>query len=337
MLPAHLALLDITSGLQRAHVIGALAHWRVADHLAAGPAGAAALAERAGVDADVLHRVLRAAAEVRVVRLDRRGRFRLTRLGQTLRSDHPHSMRDWSAYLTLPSTAAAWADLPESVRTGRSAFRRVHGKPVWGWFAEHPDEERLFAGAMRRLTEGELPFILHGYPWPETGVVCDVAGGAGTLLGAILSERPGLRGVLVDAPGVLAAAGEHLERLGVRERVELREGDIFAGLSAEADLFVMKNVLHDWDDQASLRILRNVVATMRPGSRLVLIEMLQPRNRADVYASLADIQMLTQCEDGRERSAGELRALLEAAGLRAGKLRRTGGPALLEGLLARSD
>src|SRR4051794_8313609 len=278
MVPAHVALFDKSIGIGRTHVLGAIAELGVADELARGPATAAELAPRVGADADTLHRVLRAAAVEGLVTLDARGRFKLARLGRPLRTDDPQGIRSWARYISLASTAAAWADLPESVRTGRSAFRRRHGLSVWEWFAAHPDEELLFAGAMRRLTEQNAPAIVAGYPWPQSGVVCDVAGGVGTLLAAVLEARPGLRGVLVDAPGVLAQADTWLSSRGLRARVELVEGDIFERVEARADVYVLKDVLHDWDDAACARILATVRATMPPGARLVLAEALQERN-----------------------------------------------------------
>jgi hypothetical protein len=262
--------------------------------------------------------------------MDRRVRFTLTRTRRAKRTQEPQGVPQWARSNAQPATTPAWADLTESVRTGRSAFRRVHGWSVWEWFAAHPDEERLFAASMRRLTEHDAPAIVTGYPWPVTGTVCDVAGGVGTLLAAILQARPGLRGVLVDAPGVLAEAEPHLVREGVRDRVELRDGDIFGAVDAQADVYVLKDILHDWDDAASARILGAVRAAMPAGSRLVLVETLQERNRPRLPASIVDIQMLTQCEEGRQRSAAELRALLAGAGLRPGEVRETAGPALVE-------
>ena len=121
-------------------------------------------------------------------------------------------MRDWARYFASKSNSAAWADLTETVRTGKAAFPRVHGRSVWQWFAEHPEEERVFAGGMRAGTAQDAPFIVNGYPWPEAGVLCDVAGGVGTLLAAILDSRPGLRGVLVDAPGRARRGGRLARR-----------------------------------------------------------------------------------------------------------------------------
>ena len=332
LLPAHLAVWDKSIGVGRTGLLGAFAELGVADALASGPQTAEQLATRLDVDADTLHRVLRAGAVEDVVKMDRRGRFKLTRLSNALRSDHPHSARDWARYIALPSTTAAWADVTESIRTGRSAFPRVHGMSIWTWFEQHPDEERTFAGAMRWLTEEIAPSIAAAYDWPQNGTVCDVAGGVGTLLAGVLRARPDLRGVLVDGSGVLDEADAWLTSQGLRDRVELRPGNIFERVEADADVYLLKDVLHDWDDAACTKIIATVRATMKPGSRLVLVEDLQERNRPSPTASLTDVHMLTQTDDGRQRSADELRALMEAAGLRPGSVKQTIGPALVEGL-----
>lgn len=332
LLPPWAAVWERTMGIERTHVIGTLAELGVPDALAGGRATAAELAARLDVDADTLHRLLRVAALDGIVRVDRRGRFRLTRLGKTLRSDSPSTLRPWARYMALASTREAWADLTESVRTGRSGFERVHGMSVWDWFAAHPEEEQLFAAAMRSITELDAPVIAASSLLPDEGVVCDVAGGAGTLLGEIMVERPRLRGMLLEAPGVLREAEKHLSGRGVLDRVELVEGDLFGELHADADVYLLKNILHDWDDPTSARILAGVRATMKPGSRLLVIEQLQERNEPHPFASLSDLQMLTQCVDGRERSRDELRALISGAGLSPGRVERAGVSALVEGV-----
>lgn len=335
LLPADAAMWQHTMALARGQVIAVVAELGVADELGASRATAAQLARRLDVDADALHRLLRAAADDGILRLDRRGRFGLTRLGATLRSDAEPSMRPWARYLGLESTRSAWAGLGESVRGGQAAFPRVHGISVWRWFADHPEEEQLFAAAMQALTEFEAPALARSELFAEEGTHCDVAGGAGTLLAALLDHRPALRGVLVEAPGVLAEAERYLARRGVRERAELVAGDMFAGLEARADVYSLKNILHDWDDERALQILRNVRATMPAGSRVVVIEQRQERNRAEPFASITDLQMMTQCDDGRERSQEELRSLLRAAGLEPGRSGRAGVHQLVEGLADR--
>ena len=332
LLPGWALAWQRSMGIASTQVMAAMADLGVADALAHKKSTAAQMAPRVGADADSLHRLLRAAAVHGLVRLDRRGRFGLTRTGRALRSDAPATLAPWARYLGLKSTRDAWGGLAESVRTGAPAFSRVHGSTVWDWFAEHPEEERLFATAMRSLTEFDGPSLLSSDLWPEQGTVCDVAGGAGTLLAAVLAARPGLRGTLVEAPGVLMQAEANLRSKGLADRVELVEGDLLGTIEARADVYVLKNILHDWDDETCARILASVAATMPARSRLLLVEQLQEPNRPHPFASITDLQMLTQCEGGRERSAAELRGLLAAAGLTPGRIDRTGASALVEGV-----
>lgn len=333
VLPAQLVAFERALGIGAGHVVATVAELGVPDALAQGGRQTAAqLAPQVGADADALHRLLRAAAALGVVHLDRRGRFRLARVGQALRSDAPQSMAPWARYMGSAATSGAWAGLTESVRSGEPAFPRVNGRSVWTHFAEHPEEEAQFAAAMRALTELVAPSVVAAWDWPAQGVVCDVGGGVGTLLARVLDARPGLRGIVVDAPGVLAGAERHLAARGLRDRVTLVAGDIFERVEARADVFLLKDVLHDWDDERCARILAVVRAAMAPGASLVLVETPQERNVPPLTAELQDLQMLTQCDGGRQRSIAELQDLLRGAGLRPGRVGRSTVHALVEGV-----
>lgn len=332
LVPSEMAAFLLAMDFIYSRALGTFAELGLADELAKGPATAPELAAGKGLDADALHRVLRLLAVRGVVALSRDGRFALTRLGEVCREDHPRSVGPWLRYVMSDATQRAYAGLTDTVRTGEPSFPAVHGRSVWEHFAETPEEERTFAAAMRRLTEFDLPSVTGGYPWPDRGTVCDVAGGVGTLLAGILRAKPGLRGVLVDAPGVLAEADGYLRDRGVRDRVELSEGDMFSRVEARADLYTLKDVLHDWDDERCLKVLQTVRAAMPDGAKVVLVENLQEPNEPDRIATMVDVQMLTQCDGGRQRSVDELHALLREAGLRPGEVRRTGGPALVEGV-----
>src|SRR3954463_12242308 len=183
-------------GVARTEIIGVLASLGVADELAGGPLTASELASRLSVDGGALppgmrvargrgafHRVMRVAAADGLFKLDRQGRFKLTRFGKTLRSDSPATLRPWARYMALDSTRRAWAGLGDSVRTGHSAFERVNGSSIWDWFAAHPEEQHLFAAAMRSITEFDGPALAGSELVPDEGVVCDVAGGGGSALG----------------------------------------------------------------------------------------------------------------------------------------------------------
>jgi hypothetical protein len=333
-LPAAPAVWRRTAGFMSTRTLGALAEHGVFDALDGRRATATTLAGELGLHADTLHRLLRGAAVDGFVRVDRRGRFRLTRLGRALRTDAPGSMRPWLLYLNREATQAAWARVGASLVDGEPSFPAVHGQSVWGHFADHPEEEREFAAAMRNLTAMILPFVAASYPWPERGTVCDVAGGVGTLLASVLEARPDLQGVLVDGPGPLAEAPAFLRAAGVDARVELVQGDIFAGFEARTDVYLLKDVLHDWDDERSVAILRTVRDAAPAGARVVLVEMLLDRDGLDPIVAFEDLHMLTQCDGGRQRSGAELQGLLREAGLTPQAIRRTAGPALVDAIVA---
>jgi len=334
MLPAEAALWDFAAGMQRTKLAGVLVTSGLADALGAGARDAREVARELGLSEEVTLRVLGAAAASRLVHLDREGRARLARLGAPLRSDHPRSVASWVAYQAAPANAAAHAEIEHQLREGAepSGHRRAFGDSIWDYFGEHPDEGARFGDAMRQLTAIELAALAHAYPWPREGVICDVAGGIGTLLAAILERREGARGILLDAPEVLAEAEDFLRSRGVADRVERRAGDLFGEVDARADVYVLKWILHDWSDNACRDILRRVRATMPTGSRIVAIDQHLERNRPNPISSMVDLLMLVGCEGGRERSPDEVHGLMRDAGLAPGRVRHAGLHMVVEGV-----
>jgi hypothetical protein len=323
LLPPPIALVEHAHRAAVMHLLAAFAELGVADHLADGPKTAKELAGLVQADADALHRALRAAAVVGIVRLDAAGKVHATRLTMPLRSHDPSAAADWCRYVGSPSVQAAWSDLTQTLRTGENAFRRINGMDTFQWFDTHPDEGRRFSAGLGGLTRSDAAMIIAAYPFPNKGVICDVAGGAGVLLGELLRAHPGLRGILVEAPLVLAEAGAYLEAIGLADRVQLVEGDIFEASHATADLYLLKWILHDWDDQTCTVILKNIAAAMPKGARLVVIEGDQERNQAHARFSMLDVQMLVATQGGRERSGDEIADLLADSGLRPRRVRHT--------------
>jgi hypothetical protein len=315
LVPAPIAVLEHAHAFTAAHLLAAIAELGLADHLCKGPKTAAELAPLVGADADALHRALRAAATIGLVRLDHAGRFHATRLTKPLRSTDLSAVGDWCCYIGSASVQAAWSDLGETLRCGDNGFRRVNGLDSFTWFAQHPDEGRRFSAGLGGLTRLDAAMIMASYTFPHRGVICDVGGGAGVLLSEVLRCRPELSGVLVETPMVLKQAAAYLDSAGVADRVKLVEGDFFQSIVEEADLYLLKWVLHDWDDATCTLILGNVAAAMPPRARLVVIEGDQDPNRAHPRFSMIDLQMLTVTEGGRERSSAELQRLLDTAGL----------------------
>jgi hypothetical protein len=315
LLPAPLAAAELGHQFARAHILATLYELGIADAIGDSKLTAAELAALLDCDPATLHRLLRAAATFGAVRMTADGTVSATRLTHTLRTEDPHAVGAWCSYLASPAHQQAWADLATSVRTGQPAFRRVHGSSLFEHFASHPEQGQHFNQGLAGLTLSDAPFVLAALDLPQAGVVCDIAGGQGTLLAEVLLAKPGMRGVLVESADVLPEAAAYLRSRGLLDRVELVPGDIFAPLEVTADLYLLKWTLHDWDDATCTRLLKSIAATMRRGARLAVIEGLQEANVVDPRFSMIDLEMLVVTEDGRERSADELRQLLTGAGL----------------------
>jgi hypothetical protein len=333
--PGEFALFsDITFGFQKLKIAGVLVSSGLADALGEDSQDPVELAHKLGLDPDVTVRIVNAATGSRLMKLDRRGRARMTKLGAPLRRDHPRSIASWVAYYAHPDTAAAYAHLDAQLREGAetSGYRRAFGLSLWEYLDENPDMRSMFADAMRQLTQFDLAGIVRTYPWPTHGVICDVAGGVGHMLAAILERRPSARGILLDSPEIIEQADGFLRARGLADRIERRTGDLFGQLDARADVYTMKWILHDWDDDACREILKRVHATMPPGAKVVTIDMHHESGQLSTVSAMLDVLMLVSCEGGRERSPQQVHALMRDAGLRPGRVRHFGPTMLVEGI-----
>ncbi|MGH7434056.1 MAG: methyltransferase [Polyangiaceae bacterium] len=315
--PADLVVFERSTGLAETALLGAVARHDLVDLLEErGPLDAAAIAVARGLDADAVHRTLRALAAMGVFVMHDDGRFSNNRISRALRSGTVERSREWALYFSSGSNATAWLDLARTLETGESAFKRVHGMNVWEWFDAHPDEREMFAHCMMGISALHAPAIASLYPFEEVKRLCDVGGGRGTLLGEILLRHPHIQGVLCDGAGVVESARELLTARGVADRVELRPGSFFEEVPSGCDAYLLKNVLHDWDDATCKQILRVVRAAMTPGQRLIVCEIVVDRLSRESQGTRVDLQMMIACDQGRERSADEIRALLSECGFR---------------------
>jgi C-methyltransferase len=332
VVPASVALFELTAGYMQTHLLRAAARLRLADLLAAGPATAEELAARTGVDAEGLRRLLRGLVTLGVFARRRDGRFRNNRISQALLSGAAISLRDCALYFGSESQLRAWNGLEETVAGGGDAFERVHGTNTWNWFEQHPDEQAAFAGTMVAVTRLYAPGVATAYPFGEVRRVCDVGGGHGDLLAEVLLRHPHLGAVLFDSPRVLATARSFLEARGVLERVELAAGSFFESVPAGCDCYLLKNILHDWDDERALRVLGNCRRAMEPGHRLLVVEVIVEEDTTNDIGPLSDLQMMVVC-GGRERGRGDYARLFECAGFRLRRVVPTPGPmSVVEGL-----
>jgi hypothetical protein len=277
--------------------------------LAAGPADSAALAAATGAHEPSLRRLLRPLAAIGVLAAGDGGRYSLTPLGQALGSLGP-----WVQYSCSGPAWPAWASLGHAVRTGQPAFDQVHGMASWEYHAAHPEAGARFQASMAAITAGVAGAVAASYDFSAHPVVVDVGGGDGTLLAEILTRTPGIRGVLADLPPVIERARPVLAAAGVLDRCDLAGGDFRDGVPP-GDAYLLKSVLHDWDDDDAVTILASCRQAARPAARLVIVERVLPEQAGpgDLEALLTDLTMLVML-GGRERTQTEYRHLLARAG-----------------------
>jgi len=314
VVPPQLAVMDRMFGLLRTATLGTAARLRIADLVADGPLSGAELAARLGTDADATHRLMRTLASFGVFTLRRDGRFAQNRLSAVLRSGAAGSLRNFADYAGSGSNIAAYSDLDGTVRTGKNAFQRVHGQDIWAHFGAHPEEGQVFAGAMQDGTSMDAPVLAAGFPFGTLQRLCDVAGGRGTLLAEILRQNPGLRGVLFDEAYVLAEADGLLGAAGVLDRVDKVAGSFFESIPGGCDGYLMKDILHDWDDARCEKILGNLRRAAAPGAHLILSELVVEDNDATHPGPMIDLHMMMVAGDGRQRSRAQFEQLFARTG-----------------------
>jgi hypothetical protein len=322
-------LRGIANGLRASQALLVAAQLNVADYLAQGPRNAEELACIAGADAAALRRVLRALCALGVFAEPESERFALTPAGQLLRSDVPGSFRPAVLFLAGEVRWRCWSDLLETVRTGVSASERLLGMQLFDFYAAHPDESKIHDDAMRAFSATSTTALVSAMDLPQAGVVVDVGGGTGELLAAILAARPCLRGVLYDLPIVVGRAAQVLSEPRVADRCSVEAGSFFDGVPKHGDVYVLKQVVHDWDDERAGAILRSCRRCMPPDAKLLVIERRMPAFNdrapaADVF--LTDLEMLVMTPGGRERTETEFAMLLANAGFKHMRTLATSSP-----------
>jgi hypothetical protein len=315
-LPPQLELQQIIIGKWAMQAIYAAAELAIADHLKDGPRSSADIARACSTNADATHRLMRALSNIGV--LDERdgGMFALTPMGEFLRSDVTGSLRGFARLTGYAPTWRAWGDFLYSLRTGEPAFDHVFGENVFDWFAKHPAESAIFDDAMTSVSSVESEAVATAYDFSGIGTLADVGGGRGYLLATILRRTPGLRAVLFDLPHVVAGAPPLLRELGVAERVRVEAGSFLETVPAGADAIIMKHIIHDWNDEACITILRQCKAVLPRRGRVLVVETVMPPPGERGWSKLLDLEMLVITPRGRERTEAEYAELFASGGFR---------------------
>jgi hypothetical protein len=308
----------------------------IADLLAREPMTCHELALRMGASDDALCRLMRGLVSMGVFEETPDHALVNTEISRSLRSDVEGSVREGVVFLGQEQYQA-WGDLLTTVMTGEPGFKRLFGEP-FQYYEDNPNAARAFDSFMTFATIRTAVEIALSYDFPETGTVVDVGGGEGQLLAAVLQSRPRLRGIVFDRPPVVEKARMHLGSANVIERCEARAGDFRVEVPAGGDVYVLKNVLHDWDDSGAIAILSACRRAMKDTSRLVVIQRAPSGAlRPDAARSFAEQDLMQMVyTGGRERTLDEYRGLLEVAGMRVHSTMQSGGVTwLIEAELSR--
>lgn len=315
-IPPAAQLIQIIQSYLHTQVVSAVARLDLADHLAAGSKSSAELTEVTGADPDGLARLLRAATTVGLIAETEPDRFDLTPLGACLATDaQPASLRDLAIAVAAPGHWLPSGRLFDAVMTGRPTAPAALGMGMWDYYQKNPEEDAIFARAMGNLSTRIATEVTACYDATRFARIVDIGGSQGALLAGLLETAPQATGVLFDRPEVIDEARLMITTRGLATRVELIGGDFFTEIPAGGDLYVLKSVLHDWDDAHCLRILTNCHRAARPGSTLLVVEGLVPTEPQPSPLHLVNLLMLIQL-GGRERTREQHQALLEAAGYR---------------------
>lgn len=331
--PATAAIMQMATGLWLARALWAAARLRIADAIGEESEPIEAIADRTGTHADSLRRLLMALSASGVFRVGQDGRIGHTPISRLLRSDHPSSQRAFVESVLGHEHYQAWAMIDDAVRTGRTAFDSCFGMPVFDYFREHAEAARLFGEAMTGTTRMVEDAVLAAHDFGHFDIGVDIGGSEGSLLRRILVRTPDARGIVFDLPRVTDAARLAWQETAEAPRLSAVGGDFFKSVPA-GDLYLLKFILHDWDDELATLILRNIRSAIRADGRVAIVEMVLPDGVAPHPGWLMDINMLVMT-GGRERSAAQYETLLHGAGFRTEQVIPTASPMSI--IIARPD
>ncbi|MDQ4122864.1 MAG: acetylserotonin O-methyltransferase [Acidobacteriota bacterium] len=315
-LPPPAILMQMGMGFIVSQAVSVAARLYIADHLQNGAKSIEELAGLTDTHAASLYRLMRALSSAGVFRKDADGRFSNSPVSEFLRSDHPESMRDALHMICDREHWQPHGNLMQSVKTGEIAFNYTFGMPVFPYFEQNPEAAEVFDNAMTSFSHSIANAVAATYDFSGVQKIADIGGGHGLLLAKVLQTNPEAKGILFDQPHVVSGANSLLENAGVAERVQTVSGDFFAEIPVEADIYLMKFILHDWNDEQCDQILQNLAKSAKPGSKVLLVETVVEENDNQPSASkVMDLNMLVMT-GGKERTATEYAQLFEKAGFK---------------------
>jgi hypothetical protein len=307
-----MALLGMIHGYWISQVVRTAADLRLAEHLADGPLSAQQVAVLESSDPRTTYRLMRACAGLGLLSYDGDGNFSVTPMGALLHSGSPDTLRDTALVFGAPGHWLPWGQLPEAVRKGGTQAPAVLGAELFDYLSGQPAEEAQFSGSMGEITGSLTADAARAVDATGVRLAADIGGAAGELVRELMRSTPGLRGLVFDLPKAAAAARKAAAEDGLADRFTAETGDFFVSVPG-ADLYLLKAILHDWDDDSCVRILRNCRDAAWPGARLVVIENVILDPVRDRFAALLDMNMLAVLP-GQERELAAYDELFAASG-----------------------
>ncbi|MEW6125820.1 MAG: methyltransferase [Acidobacteriota bacterium] len=312
--PLEVQFLQMLSGYWVSQSLYVAARLGIADLLANGSRAVEDLAQASNSHTENLYRLLRALAGVGVFVEEENRKFGLTPLAQFLQTG-VNTQRAMAIHIGETPSWNAWGDLLHTIQTGETAFAHVNGQEVFPYYAEHPESQEPFNQAMTNYSEVVKAAVLQAYDFSGFKKIVDVGGGHGSMLTAILEKHTEMQGVVFDLPPVVEGAKKRIEEAHLTNRCEAIGGDFFEAVPAGGDVYTLKTIIHDWDEQRAIKILKNLHRAMKDDGKLLLIETVIPEGNEPSFSKLCDIHMMVMT-GGRERSESEYAKLFAKAGFK---------------------
>lgn len=327
----HAQMYQMIWGFNVSQIVHTAALYSLPEHLDQGPKTPAEIAEAESLNVDATFRLMRACAAIGLMTYDGHSKFAATPLLNTLHKDHPKSLRGPALLMPAAGHWLPWGHLSDAIKTGESQAMATLGRSAWEHLANTPAEAAAFTETMKTASSAFNREAARLVDTQSIRVAVDIGGASGTLIHSLMKENPTLQGVVFDLPHVVPTAIKAAEELGLEDRFSVVGGDFLATEPPPADLFLLKLILHDWNDETCLSILKNCRRAINPGGRILVIEMLIGEIGTPGSAAMMDMDMLVML-GGRERNLEEYKALFTAAGFRFSNTTPSSTPfALIEG------
>jgi O-methyltransferase domain/Dimerisation domain len=312
-LPLPETLMQMITGTWVSQAIYVAAKLKIADLLKDGAKTSKELATLTNVDANSLYRILRALSSIGLFSEGDNRCFELTPMAEYLRSDIPESLNAIAIMMGgEPWHWQPWGDILYSVKTGKSAFDHIFQMPVFSYLDQNPEAAAIFDACMTSFTTKDSVEIAANYDFSSIHTLVDIGGGQGKLLAHILESNPSLQGILYDLPAVVAGANQYLDKF--KQRTQIVSGSFFESVPSGGDAYIMKHIIHDWDDERAIAILKNCHQVMPKNGKLLVVEDVLPPANQPSMGKLLDLEMLLMTSGGRERTETEFKELFAAAG-----------------------